>query len=181
MAKADRNRIESLEKLQFEHIVGSSLPPRAQNLHVSGIDFYFDSGKHIGMRCFAVTTGYKQEAFYLELTDASLLEWYQREVSTEPKVPRIIKPIDFLTMWREAGFADLIRGPRKLVFYRKSIAAQSENIQGITAVEIASLRSPQQIVVLRASDDFPTDIEIGDTRKEVQRLLCDLLPFTPGI
>ncbi len=177
----DNTVIRSLEKLQIENIVGDSMPPRAQNIHVGAMDFHFLNGSSIGIRGVALTVGHKQEVFYLQVGEASLSEWYQREMSTAPGVPRIIEPIDFLAMWREAGFADLIKGPRKLVFYRKGIAAQSESLQRVTAIELASLRSPQQTVVLRASDDFPTDIEIGDTCNEVQRLLRDLLPFTPSV
>ncbi len=155
------------------------MPPKDQSLHGS-IHFYTPK-MHVGFKGEAQTLHPKDEAFYITLCDWDALAWYEAEIKNPS---RVINPIDFLTLWRNAGLAVLIQGPRTVQAYfdpddRARGLGPVGELKGAAALEIWANTDKTQSVVLHASKDYPTDLEIvhdPDLRKHyLQRLMpCPL-------
>jgi hypothetical protein len=117
MTDIRREQIKAFEDQTFAYIVGSEINPGRGRVHVSGIDFYFGSGINIGFAGLAVDIRPKEEHFFIVSRPASLLNWFNKETSSEQK-ESIVVPVDFLARWAQE-LPDLIKGPRRVVFYRE--------------------------------------------------------------
>ncbi len=172
-----------LERETFERVICTEMPPADSILHVSAIDFYSAAGQ-LAICGRAVDVHPKEERFYIELNEAILLEWWNK-IRQEGTEPEVITPVDLIPSWNNEGLSGIVTGPRQLVFHRwkdddEQLFHPRAGLQALAALELIALTDEKQRVLIRASQNYPTDLEILFKAQSVSEGIRGLLPFGQG-
>lgn len=138
----------------------NALPPRADNLHGTSIEFFFEDGGSCSIDGLVIDVAPKEEAYLLHFGKAMERDaWQGRLQAGDGKSS--IKTVDLYAMWNEQGLDRLLAGPRETRFYTTEDGGNEGEESAFAAIQIyASGVDDAQSLFFHASQDFPGDVSV---------------------
>jgi hypothetical protein len=148
--------ISQLRGSPIESVYLWALPTRSAHVHGPSVEFFFpDNELAIGGEILQV--GPKEEAFNLEFRKTMGLKYWRNEVDN-PKETNVADAQDLTVEWKTKGLDALLAGPRDVRLYTRSnpVAIRGK----LAGIEITAKESPQQRILIVASEDDPGDVVV---------------------